>query len=82
MNDEVIIYHMFLFQVMANSDNVVRAGLTPKLIDTPTLVSMLDYTCTPASLRYFTPTQASDTCLEFDPPVPDFSVAKLVYHID
>ena len=25
-------------ECMANSDNVVRAGLTPKLIDTPTLV--------------------------------------------
>ena len=29
--------------VMAVSDNVVRAGLTPKLIDVPTLVGMLDY---------------------------------------
>ena len=63
-------------EVMANSDNVVRAGLTPKLIDTPTLVSMLDYCCTQPHVRLFTPSQPSDSCLEFDPPVPDFSVAR------
>ena len=30
-------------ECMACSDNVVRAGLTPKLIDVPTLCSMLEY---------------------------------------
>jgi len=30
-------------EIMANSDNVVRAGLTPKLRDVPTLCSMLTY---------------------------------------
>ena len=64
-------------ECMANSDNVVRAGLTPKLIDVPTLVSMLDYTCSPAEARKFSPLDgATDTCQEFDPPVPDFSVAR------
>jgi len=63
-------------EVMANSDNVVRAGLTPKLIDTPTLIQMLDYRCTLPDLRLFKPNQVSETCLEFDPPVPDFSVAR------
>jgi len=29
---------------MAQSDNVVRAGLTPKFKDVDTLVAMLDYT--------------------------------------
>ncbi len=28
---------------MANSDNVVRAGLTPKFKDTDTLISIMDY---------------------------------------
>lgn len=31
-------------EVMACSDNVVRAGLTPKLRDVPTLCGMLSYT--------------------------------------
>lgn len=30
-------------EVMATSDNVVRAGLTPKYMDVPTLLSMLSY---------------------------------------
>ena len=65
-------------EVMANSDNVVRAGLTPKLIDVPTLVSMLDYTCTGPLTRKFSADSelSSDLCQEFDPPVPDFSVAR------
>eukprot|EP00092_Neocalanus_flemingeri_P007266 GFUD01007846.1.p1 GENE.GFUD01007846.1~~GFUD01007846.1.p1 ORF type:complete len:415 (+),score=108.80 GFUD01007846.1:58-1302(+) len=64
-------------ECMANSDNVVRAGLTPKLIDVPTLVSMLDYTCAEAESRKFSPSEGStDTCQEFDPPVPDFAVAR------
>lgn len=64
-------------ECMANSDNVVRAGLTPKLIDTPTLVGMLDYTCSPAESRKFCPVPGSNAgCLEFDPPVPDFAVAR------
>jgi len=64
-------------ECMANSDNVVRAGLTPKLIDVPTLVSMLDYTCSEAESRKFTPEDGTtEGCQEFDPPVPDFSVAR------
>ncbi len=32
-------------ECMACSDNVVRAGLTPKFKDVPTLCDMLTYTC-------------------------------------
>lgn len=32
-----------VLECMANSDNVVRAGLTPKFKDVPTLISMLSY---------------------------------------
>lgn len=64
-------------ECMANSDNVVRAGLTPKLIDTPTLIEMLDYSCGQATERKFKPTSGPvPNCLEFDPPVPDFSVSQ------
>ena len=34
-----------LVECMACSDNVVRAGLTPKFKDVSTLISMLDYSC-------------------------------------
>lgn len=62
---------------MACSDNVVRAGLTPKFKDKDVLCSMLDYTPTPPEDRVFPSTLSSDGKEEiFNPPVPDFSVAK------
>lgn len=62
---------------MACSDNVVRAGLTPKLKDVPTLVEMLRYICEPISAKRFQPSR-EDECTEvFRPPVVDFAVAKI-----
>jgi mannose-6-phosphate isomerase len=59
-----------LVECMANSDNVVRAGLTPKFQDVNTLVSMLNFepgsvtplspvevASNPSILRYHTPTR-------------------------
>ncbi|XP_060030236.1 mannose-6-phosphate isomerase isoform X2 [Erinaceus europaeus] len=66
-------------ECMACSDNTVRAGLTPKFLDVPTLCAMLSYTPGPGRDRLFAPTQsAQDPCLAlFDPPVPDFTVMKV-----
>ena len=69
-------------ECMACSDNVVRAGLTPKLIDVPTLCEMLLYKC-PEDGKVdetykFKPLVESNSSLVFDAPVPDFSVAQLV----
>ncbi|CAL7943442.1 unnamed protein product [Xylocopa violacea] len=64
-------------ECMACSDNVIRAGLTPKLKDVPTLIEMLSYVCEPASTKRFQPSR-EDECTEvFRPPVPDFAVAKI-----
>lgn len=64
-------------ECMACSDNVVRAGLTPKPKDVETLVDMLTYNCEPASAKRFQPSR-EDECTEiFRPPVPDFAVAKI-----
>ncbi|XP_008834736.1 mannose-6-phosphate isomerase isoform X1 [Nannospalax galili] len=66
-------------ECMACSDNTVRAGLTPKFIDVPTLCEMLSYTPTPSKARLFTPTQSQDDpyLSIYDPPVPDFTVMKM-----
>lgn len=66
-------------ECMACSDNTVRAGLTPKFIDVPTLCEMLNYTPSPSKDRLFTPKQSQDDpCLSiYDPPVPDFTVMKI-----
>ena len=68
---------------MANSDNVIRAGLTPK--DIPNLVSNLTYTASPPSKHVVEPkpkhfprsvSQSSFSTL-YDPPIPEFSVIQI-----
>lgn len=64
-------------ECMACSDNVVRAGLTPKMKDVETLVDMLSYICEPVSAKRFQPSR-EDECTEvFRPPIQDFAVAKI-----
>lgn len=57
-------------------DNVVRAGLTPKLRDVPTLLSMLTYTYEPASKQTMSPVpfRATKHTKIYDPPIEEFSV--------
>uniref|UniRef100_UPI00398F0684 mannose-6-phosphate isomerase isoform X1 n=1 Tax=Pristiophorus japonicus TaxID=55135 RepID=UPI00398F0684 len=66
-------------ECMACSDNTVRAGLTPKLIDVHTLCEMLSYTPAPAGAKIFPSVRdPCDPCVSvYDPPVPDFSVIKI-----
>ncbi|XP_014218860.1 mannose-6-phosphate isomerase [Copidosoma floridanum] len=65
-------------ECMSCSDNVVRAGLTPKLKDVETLISILSYTCEPASAKLFKPIKEDECTQIFKPPVQDFAVAKIV----
>merc|ERR1719313_2764390 len=59
-----------ILECMACSDNVVRAGLTPKLVDTPVLVDMLTYDYGyPQIMR---PSPSASTL--YRPPVKDFEV--------
>ena len=64
---------------MACSDNVVRAGLTPKFKDKNTLCEMLTYNCRSPKENMFTPKQHPECphVMVYDPPVPDFAVAKI-----
>lgn len=67
---------------MACSDNVVRAGLTPKMKDVETLVEMVSYNCEPASSKRFQPVR-EDECTEvFRPPVQDFAIAKITVSLN
>ena len=64
---------------MANSDNVIRAGLTPKLRDIPNLVLGLTYTASLPSKHVVNPISyhnSTATAL-YDPPVPEFSVLQV-----
>lgn len=73
--------HAYLYgdciECMACSDNVVRAGLTPKYKDVETLCEMLTYETGTAQSRLFS-AQAQDAYTTFfSPPVPDFRITKI-----
>jgi mannose-6-phosphate isomerase len=57
-------------EVMANSDNVLRCGLTPKHIDVPELLRITDFSALAEPRR-------QPVGGRFDVPVPDFSLTRL-----
>ncbi|MFV8053357.1 mannose-6-phosphate isomerase, class I [Mycobacterium sp. 48b] len=63
-------------EVMANSDNVLRGGLTPKHVDVPELLRVLDFTPTPEErLRPETVTDGAETI--YRTPAQEFAVSVL-----
>ena len=63
-------------EVMANSDNVLRGGLTPKHVDVPELLRVLDFT--PAVDVVIRPQISRDGMeLVYDTPAPEFAVSVL-----
>lgn len=75
-------------EIMACSDNVVRAGLTPKWKDVHTLINMLKYDTTGlASARHEKSTKEDAAKWQvqyYQPPkqFPDFSIFRLQYNHD
>ncbi|MGX9741781.1 mannose-6-phosphate isomerase [Pseudocitrobacter corydidari] len=59
-------------EVMANSDNVLRAGLTPKYIDIPELVANVKFEAKPAAELLTQPVKNGSE-LDFPIPVDDFA---------
>ncbi|KLO33609.1 mannose-6-phosphate isomerase, class I [Mycobacterium haemophilum] len=63
-------------EVMANSDNVLRGGLTPKHVDVPELLRVLDFNPTPEeALR--PPTHCEGFAVVYETPTDEFEVALL-----
>lgn len=71
--------HAYLFglgvELMAASDNVLRGGLTPKYVDVPELLSVLDFTAVP--VPYLLPSHPSVSVSLFTPDVPDFRLFRV-----
>ncbi|TQS37973.1 hypothetical protein Golomagni_01531, partial [Golovinomyces magnicellulatus] len=77
-----------IIECMAASDNVVRAGLTPKFKDVNTLVEMLTYSYAPIEEQKMKPVQypyvtlnvaaysSNSSVLLYDPPIEEFSVLQ------
>ena len=57
-------------EVMASSDNVMRGGLTPKHVDVPELLGVLNFT--PLPVPYLPPIGIAPGVVEYRPDVPDF----------
>ncbi|KAJ3746460.1 mannose-6-phosphate isomerase [Lentinula detonsa] len=71
-----------IIECMANSDNVIRAGLTPKLRDIPNLVAGLTYVPAEATRHRvqpspFPPSSTTSVSTLYDPPIPEFSVVQV-----
>lgn len=77
-----------IIECMASSDNVVRAGFTPKFKDISTLTTMLTYSYAPISEQKMAPADypyvtlnstaysASGSSILYDPPIEEFAVVK------
>ncbi|KAI8070579.1 phosphomannose isomerase type I [Gilbertella persicaria] len=61
-------------ECMATSDNVVRAGLTPKFKDVDVLVDMLTYRYGSAESQKMAGEKFADHSLLYDPPIDEFAV--------
>ncbi|MES2092861.1 MAG: mannose-6-phosphate isomerase, class I [Actinomycetota bacterium] len=62
-------------ELMAASDNVLRGGLTPKHIDVPELIDVLDFT--PAPAPYLHSTSPSEGVAAFTPDAADFELLRI-----
>lgn len=77
-----------IMECMASSDNVVRAGFTPKFKDVSTLTEMLTYSYAPISEQKMKATDypyvtlsaaaysSNSTSSLYDPPIPEFAVVR------
>ena len=62
-------------ELMSASDNVLRGGLTPKHIDVPELLSVLDFTA--AEVPYLRSTSPSEGVAAFRPDGADFELLRV-----
>ena len=78
-----------VIECMASSDNVVRAGFTPKFKDVATLTTMLTYNYAPIEEQKMQPAaypyatfnakaySSNSEALLYDPPINEFAVVRL-----
>jgi mannose-6-phosphate isomerase len=62
-------------ELMAASDNVLRGGLTPKHVDVPELLEVLEFE--PRPVPWLTPTDLGGGLSLFVPDVPDFELLRV-----
>jgi mannose-6-phosphate isomerase len=65
-------------EIMANSDNVMRGGLTPKYVNVDELLAILDFT--PGFRGLITPVEESPGVWRYLTPAPEFALWRLETH--
>jgi mannose-6-phosphate isomerase len=65
-------------ELMAASDNVLRGGLTPKHVDVPELLEVLDFES--ATVPYLVPTHPAEGLSVFRPDLDDFELVRVEAH--
>ncbi|QLQ81608.1 hypothetical protein HG537_0F03690 [Torulaspora globosa] len=73
-----------IIECMAASDNVVRAGFTPKFKDVKNLVDMLTYTYDPVEEQNMKPSEftrcsGAGKALCFNPPIEEFAIIQTTF---
>lgn len=62
-------------EIMANSDNVMRGGLTPKHVDVDGLLAILDFN--PGFPGFIEPVEETPGCWRYPTPAPEFALWRL-----
>jgi mannose-6-phosphate isomerase len=62
-------------EILANSDNVLRCGLTPKHVDVPELLRVLDFAC--GDMEVLTGEEISRGVRVYRTPAPEFELSRL-----
>ena len=62
-------------EIMANSDNVMRGGLTPKYVNVDELLAILDFT--PGFPGLITPVEESPGIWRYPTPAPEFALWRI-----
>jgi mannose-6-phosphate isomerase len=62
-------------EILANSDNVLRCGLTPKHVDVPELLRVLDFTC--GDMEVLLGEEISPGVRVYRTPAPEFELSRL-----
>ena len=65
-------------EIMANSDNVMRGGLTPKYVNVDELLTILDFT--PGLRGLITPIEESRGVWRYPTPAPEFALWRIEPH--
>ncbi|GAA2810595.1 mannose-6-phosphate isomerase, class I [Crossiella cryophila] len=62
-------------EILANSDNILRGGLTPKHVDVPELLRVLDFSC--GDMPVLRGEQVSRHLTAYPTPAPEFELSRV-----